>query len=89
MVDFVAFPIFDSTLQLVDSSSMVFLLYSLVRSCHDGFGSCFTFFEVPAFFKVEIAFYAQILCNNQHLPRHNFEVMGDSTASNKGYFESR
>ena len=56
VIYFVAFPVFDSTLQLVDSGSMVFLLHSLVRSGHNRFGCCFTFFEVMLFFKVEVAF---------------------------------
>lgn len=62
MINLVAFPVFDSTLQLVNGSSMVFLLDGLVRSDHNRSGCCFTFFEVLLFLKVVAAFCAQYLC---------------------------
>lgn len=46
MIDPVAFPVFDSTLQLVDSGSMVFLLDNLVRSGQYRDGCSYTFFEI-------------------------------------------
>ena len=62
MINLVALPIFDSTLQLVNSRSMVFLLDSLVRSDHYRSGCCFTLFEVLLFLEVVAAFCAQYLC---------------------------
>ena len=61
MIDLVAFPVFNSTLQLVNRGSMVFLLDSFVCSSQNGSSCCFTFFEVTFLFIVVAAFDAQFL----------------------------
>lgn len=66
MVYLVALPVFDSTLQLVNSRSMVFLLDSFVRSDHNRSGCCFTFNEILLFFMAVAAFETQFLCRSQY-----------------------